>query len=450
MKKVLLASTAVAAFVVFSGTAQAQDPGMADFGATEGGGGAGSAFTVKTSGAVKFYLKYATAPDTETLATKNNRITEDSRTDAGLFTLIAAELEFNGAATTDNGTDISTHIDLDFTGTAADKGVTVGGQENAINIGNTVRVQELSLKIGGDWGSVELGTNDGAEDSLKTYGGSIAAGTGGVDGDLHTVTGGVGKDAFLKLDNIRVGGTAGSGDSGDLLKATYLSPNISGFQTGISLAYNTNGPTAVGGGILGIGLGAKYAGSGGGLDYAVSVVWGDKTLLVGPGGSTKLAVEAAYDLEDDPAKKDGYGGLGIGVKLGGAGVTGVVGVTFDKLGLEAPKGTKDAPGPNIALSPGIAYAIPGGKANVSLTTALSLPYGLDPSNTKADAKPTNYFAAYLIMLSADYAVLPGVTLAVDLGYGDSDIAGKTTDEKGKVVDTKSGGFTSAFRVKAAF
>ena len=63
MKKVLMATTAVAAFVAFSGTAQAQDPGMADFGATEGGGGAGSAFTVKTNGAVKFYLKYASGDE---------------------------------------------------------------------------------------------------------------------------------------------------------------------------------------------------------------------------------------------------------------------------------------------------------------------------------------------------------------------------------------------------
>ena len=57
MKKVLLASTAVAAFIAFSGAAQAQDPGRADFGATEGGGGAGSAFTVTTKGADQVLLE---------------------------------------------------------------------------------------------------------------------------------------------------------------------------------------------------------------------------------------------------------------------------------------------------------------------------------------------------------------------------------------------------------
>ena len=181
MKKVLMATTAVAAFVAFSGTAQAQDPGMADFGATEGGGGAGSAFTVKTSGAVKFYLKYASAEDKSPNKDLRN---------SGLFALIAAELEFNGAATTDNGTDISTHIDLDFSGVPTDsaQATSLGGGENTISVGNIVRVQELSMKIGGNWGSVEMGTNDGAEDSLKTYGGTIAAGTGGVDGDHHFVS----------------------------------------------------------------------------------------------------------------------------------------------------------------------------------------------------------------------------------------------------------------------
>ena len=398
MKKVLMATTAVAAFVAFSGTAQAQDPGMADFGATEGGGGAGSAFTVKTSGAVKFYLKYASAEDKSPNKDQRN---------SGLFTLIAAELEFNGAATTDNGTDISTHIDLDFSGEIIDSAetVTLGSQEESISVGNIVRVQELSLKIGGGWGSVEMGTNDGAEDSLKTYGGSIAAGTGGVDGDLHTVIGGVGGTA--------VGGTAGIGDSSDALKVTYLSPNISGFQTGISIAYSTDGPKDLEGGNLGIGLGAKYSGSGGGVDYAVSLVWGAPSL---------------YNNGD--SVKNPPSGLGLGVKLGGAGVTGVLGVTIDGLGRKNVD-------PDIYVSPGVAYAIPGGKANVSLTAALALPYGVESGATEA----SNHLNAYLVMVSADYAILPGVTLATDLGYGDSDV----DDDK-----TPSGGFTGLIRVKAAF
>ena len=387
MKKVLLATTAVAAFVAFSGAAQAQDPGRPDFGGTEGGGGAGSAFTVKTNGAVKFYLKYASAKEDF----KNTR-------NSGFFTLVNAELEINGAATTDNGTDIETHIDFGFSGNAADESVTnvqaiIGGQEQTINLNNFAVIDELSLKISGKWGSVEMGGNDGAEDILKVYGASIAAGTGGVDGDSHDVADGVTRF---------VGGSAGIfGDSGDALKVTYLSPVVGGFQTGISVAYVTDGPTDPDGGNMGIGLGAKYSGSGGGISYDFALVWGARFLVVNG------------EFVDSPPS-----GLGLGVKIGGAGVSGVLGVTIEPLGLE---GTD----PYAVVSPGIAYAIPGGKANVSLTSSVIV--------------GDNYINSYLVMASADYAVLPGVTLAVDLGYG----AQNPDDEY-------TAGFTGVFRAKAAF
>ena len=110
MKKVLLASTAVAAFIAFSGAAQAQDPGRADFGATEGGGGARLCLTVTTKGAVKFYLKYASA----------DKVLNEIGTNDGLFTLVSGELEINGASTTDNGIDIDTHVDFSFAGSDSD------------------------------------------------------------------------------------------------------------------------------------------------------------------------------------------------------------------------------------------------------------------------------------------------------------------------------------------
>lgn len=398
MKKVLLASTAVAAFVAFSGAAQAQDPGRADFGATEGGGGAGSAFTVTTKGAVKFYLKYASSglPDAAD----------------GFFTLVSAELEFNGAATTDNGIDIDTHVDLDFSGVSTDSAetVTLGGSSDTINVGNIVRVQELSLKISGGFGSVELGTNDGAEDTFKITGASVSAGTGGVDGDHHQIEGGVGGASAGG------GGSAGVGDSGDALKATYLSPVFAGVQAGISIAHTTQGPKDTDGGVLGAAVGAKYGGSGSGLDYAVSLVWGDKALTTGHGGAQG---------NPDPAI-DGYGGLGIGLSLGGAGASFATGVTLNNLGAE------DEILP-IAWSGGVAYAI-GDVANVSLTSDVGF-------TTGAPVDDDNGIINYTVFVSGDYAVLPGVTLALDLGYGDSEAGNE---------GTSSDGFSGVFRAKAAF
>ena len=276
MKKVLMATTAVAAFVAFSGAAQAQDPGMADFGATEGGGKAGSAFTVTVGGDISFFLKYATAD--ESLGAVSD----------GLFALISGELHVNTAATTDDGTDISTHLELEYSGIGGDNTRnTAGSASEPIPIGDIVRVDELSMKIGGNWGSVEMGANDGAEDILKIYGGTVGAGTGGVDGFQHEVTG---KDR-KGVGFVPVGGQALSGDSSDALKVTYMSPVVAGVQGGVSLNYQTVGPKDVNGGTLGVGLGVKYSGSGGGVDYAVSVVWGD-TSIAGDSGKKNAFVDA--------------------------------------------------------------------------------------------------------------------------------------------------------------
>ena len=183
---------------------------------------------------------------------------------------------------------------------------------------------------------------------------------------------------------------------------------------------------------------------------------------VSPNGPTpKEVAEARYSDGARGAFDGDYGGLGIGVKLGGAGVTGVFGITLDKLGRNKEYYSTvipvldedgvaltgggsdtftirdDSGGVDINISTGVAYAIPGGKSNVSLTAALALPYAVESGATEA----SNHLNAYLVMVSADYAVLPGVTIATDLGYGDSDV----DDDK-----TPSGGFTGLIRVKAAF
>lgn len=410
MKKVLLASTAVAAFVAFSGAAQAQDPGRADYGATEGGGGAGSAFTVTTKGAVKFYLKYASS----SLPTPAND---------GFFTLVSGELEINGAATTDSGIDVGTHVDFAFAGTDSDDTQTIGGSDNSVAVGRIAIIDELSLKISGGFGSVELGSNDGAEDIFKIYGGTVAAGTGGIDGDHHGVSGGglLGVGSGLKVYGSGVlgaggGGTAGSGDSSDALKATYLTPVIAGFQAGISISHSTNGPDDTDGGVLGAGVGAKYSGSGSGLDYAVSLVWGDTALTTGIGDT---------GVNPDPAI-DGYGGLGIGLSLGGAGVSFATGITIDQLGAESGPDGKIIP---IGWSGGVAYAI-GDVANVSVSSDIKFGVGEDETT----------LGIYHVFVSGDYAVLPGVTLALDLGYG-----GVSED-----IQPDGTGFTGVFRAKAAF
>ena len=124
-------------------------------------------------------------------------------------------------------------------------------------------------------------------------------------------------------------------------------------------------------------------------------------------------------------------------------------------------------GLGLQWSGGVGYAIPGGKSNVSVTAALDIPHGLS-----SEGKYGLNIERWLLMVSADYAVLPGVTLAVDLGYGDSKLTGHTLintsseevdgetvvtravalNDDGTVnnVKTDSAGFTGLLRVKASF
>ena len=63
-------------------------------------------------------------------------------------------------------------------------------------------------------------------------------------------------------------------------------------------------------------------------------------------------------------------------------------------------------------SGGIAYAI-GDVANVSLTSDV----GLQSVSAVLSAEVSFGLTDYHVFISGDYAVLPGVTLALDLGYG---------------------------------
>ena len=98
--------------------------------------------------------------------------------------------------------------------------------------------------------------------------------------------------------------------------------------------------------------------------------------LGGPNADEIAASTGGFDAH--------YGGLGIGVKLGGAGVSGVVGVTLDELGRHKDYYGDDlSKGFNVNLNTGVAYAIPGGKSNVSVTAALQLPHGVASGETEA-------------------------------------------------------------------
>jgi outer membrane protein OmpU len=240
---------------------------------------------------------------------------------------------------------------------------------------NNVSLDEVGLFFSGNFGRVELGRDDGAEDLMFVGAEDAQAGTGGLDGDTQNL----GQIQFP--------------DMGDDIKATYFTPRIAGFQLGGSFTPdgddNENGlgnnelldadgrKNAVGGGI-------NWVGVLGPVDLTLSAVgnWADVK-----GGNGQQALQG---FKDD-AKAWAVGGL-----LGFGGLS--FGVSFNDF--EGPLDTQDGQ----LLSFGLTYGF--GPANVSVG------YEHDWND---DLDNTDVF-----VVSGDIGVLPGVTLKGDVTYNAED------------------------------
>lgn len=177
MKKVLLGTTAiVGASVLMAGSAMASDPPQ-----------------LTVSGNVKFEAYFLD----EDLTTYSRGV--DFQTDD-------AVLDFNAKATADNGLKYGSHIEMET--------------ENSY-------YTEASVWLDGPWGWMEMGTNDGAEDLVKTGGFAVLSGEGGWDGGP------------LRTCSAQLCGPSLIGDTGDANKITYMTPSFSGFRAGVSYVPDT-------------------------------------------------------------------------------------------------------------------------------------------------------------------------------------------------------------------
>ncbi len=198
MKKGLLGSTAlVAATALTVGAAQAAE-----------------APTWKLSGNMNFQFYYADRDSftavafgttTGTLGAPVFNTTETVPTNDLYFGVDEAELQLNVSGTTDGGLDYGFKIEL-----------------NA-NTSDSLAADEARISLGGSWGTVHLGDEDGVEDIMSFGGETILGATGGWDGDGDDVT----LVAGLVYPTI-------VGDTSDDTKITYYSPRFSGFQLGAS------------------------------------------------------------------------------------------------------------------------------------------------------------------------------------------------------------------------
>jgi hypothetical protein len=362
--KLLLGSTAlVSAGLLMSGAAQAQEArvggievvlgGFTEFGAAAGtrntitNGGSGS--TIGGDRGYTFYM------DNELIVRANGA------TESGILYGSKVELEVGS-----------------------------GGIGNS----QTTAIDEVGLYFSGNFGRVELGREDGAEDVMYVGGEDAQAGTGGIDGDQPNIVG----PQFA--------------DTGDSAKVTYFTPRLAGFQIGASFAPDVedNGgeDRFQGGGNEAensIGGGVNWVGALGALDLTLSAValWADCE-----SNCTSTVNNVQSGFSDDELSWAGGALLGFGGFTLGAG--------YNRNDTFPHNGQRDI------VNVGLKYGFGAANVSVGWTWNQFDDSDLDDSN--------------LIAVSGDIGLLPGVTLKGDVSYNDHDpgsfeggsIDGENTDD----------------------
>jgi hypothetical protein len=302
-----------------------------------------------------------------------------------------ARLDDTDSSGLDFLTDTEVHFEV--AGKHDPSGIEYGGNiELEADTNRTDNADETWLYLEGGWGQVQLGDTDGVSDvdGMSLSAATIAAGTGGLDGDVVDVF----ADGIATYDPI------GTSDATKILYS--LSPKT-GFQLGLSYTPNVN---EVGSGSnSGDSLAAKdveagdvaegavgYVGSFGGLDL--------KAMLAGLHGDIK---------DEDEVGGDEYWAAQGGVVLGAFGFE-LAGsyLTQEVGGIETD-----------AITLGLATEL--GRADISLNYGQFLRTdGLTENGNELDQPWT-------VILSADIGLMPGLVLAADFGYFDNDVEGEVVN-----------------------
>ena len=183
-----------------------------------------------------------------------------------------AEISFDAKATADNGLLYGLHMELDMDD-AGD------------------RVDEANVFFEGNWGRLELGDQDGAEDVMLYGGTNNLVANGGYDG---------GAASFFDFNGVSASSPDMAGDTGDATKITYFTPRFGGFQVGVSYTpdddhnFTESLASADGTNEHHFGLAANYVESFNGVDVAVggSIVTADQE------GGTAAVPQSATNAAD--------------------------------------------------------------------------------------------------------------------------------------------------------
>jgi outer membrane protein OmpU len=367
MRKILLATTALAAVVGFTSAANAQ-------------------ITVTLGGYTEFFG-----------AIYDNNLNNGNHREFQL----EAEIVVKADGKADNGLLYGTKVELQTPTT---------GLNGAGNTG--VTTDEASVYIGGSWGRVELGDFDGAADTLAIY--APLVGVESIDGDYGdfvNVTGN-GTRAGLNLGRQPWGGPTGAvkaPDSSDASKVMYLTPRVAGFQAGFSYTPE-NGSEAQDVVLVKnqanysdfLEFGLNYTGTFEGVSIAASAT--------GTSGNGRNASVTAPALKDFTTWQVG-GQVGYaGFKVGGGYV--------DAENFNVPVRTDS--GDQHAWNAGISYTT--GPVAVGVTYMDAEGY-----KTAAAIGAGTYAEKYeLYGVSGAYTVAPGLVLQSDLMFFDEDLKRNAT------------------------
>ncbi len=189
MKKILLGTTAIVG-VAFATSAWAAGPELS------------------LSGFAKFEMDFVDQ-DTSAATAAGDNYTRGYR-----FEMDDFEIDFNAKATADNGLTYGAKLEMQFA-----NGGTSGGDSNADV------TDEASIYLQGNWGSLILGNDDGAESVYVAAGYDIIGGMGAWDGEnfFSEPDGG----SYLLTSSV-------GGDTNDSTKISYFTPSFSGFSVGAS------------------------------------------------------------------------------------------------------------------------------------------------------------------------------------------------------------------------
>jgi len=200
MKKVLLASTAIAGLIALGTPAQAAQP-----------------ITVTLGGLVK--MEAGLWDTDEAVAASRSQMGYELRNESEIYVDTTAEA--------DNGLKYGVHIEIEYAGPAT----------GSAGDGRPLRTDEANIFLSGGFGTLEIGDQDGASDTLAVFAPTTGYGSGLLYGDY----------VYFAAGDIYNGSTAASTkgvrlgdyglkveDSSDATKITYYTPTFAGFRAGIT------------------------------------------------------------------------------------------------------------------------------------------------------------------------------------------------------------------------